>query len=208
VIDRLPRAFFARPTLEVAPDLLGLWLVHDLPTGRREGRIVEVEAYCGTEDLACHAAKGRTARTDVMFGQAGHAYVYLIYGMHHCFNVVTDADGVAGAVLVRALEPGSGVTAGTHGPGRLGRALGIDRTHNGLDLTAESRGPLWLERRAGWPLPPEEEITSGPRINVAYAGSWAALPWRFYLPDSPHVSVRPPRRLKTGLGAEPSPSAD
>jgi DNA-3-methyladenine glycosylase len=198
---RLPRAFFARPTLEVAPEILGLWLVHDLPTGRREGRIVEVEAYCGVEDLACHAAKGRTPRTSVMFGPAGISYVYLIYGMHHCFNVVTDADGVAGAVLVRALEPGAGVTLGTHGPGRLGRALRIDRSHNGLDLTDQARGPLWLERRPGPLLRPDdgmsaahaEEIASSPRINVDYAGAWAELPWRFYLPSSQHVSVRPGR---------------
>jgi DNA-3-methyladenine glycosylase len=129
-----------------------------------------------------------------MFGPAGHAYVYLIYGMYHCFNVVTDAEGVAGAVLVRAVEPGTGVADGTHGPGRLGRALGIDRSHNRLDLTAESSGSLWLERRPDWPLPAHEEIASGPRINVEYAGSWAALPWRFYLPASRHVSVRPRRR--------------
>ena len=191
--ERLPRAFFARPTLEVAPELLGLWLVHDLPTGRREGRIVEVEAYCGVEDLACHAAKGRTARTEVMFGPAGVSYVYLIYGMHNCFNVVTDADGIAGAVLVRALEPGAGVTLGTHGPGRLGRALGIDRSHNGLDLTENTQGPLWLERRADSAAGPDEEIANSPRINVDYAGEWAALPWRFYLPGSPHVSVKPRR---------------
>ena len=193
---RLPRAFFARPTLEVAPELLGLWLVHQLPEGRREGRIVEVEAYCGTEDLACHAAKGRTARTNVMFGPAGVSYVYLIYGMHNCFNVVTDADGVAGAVLIRALEPGEGVTTGTHGPGRLGRALGIDRSHNGLDLTEETHGPLWLERRPGPLVGPETEIARSPRINVDYAGEWAERPWRFYLSSSTHVSVRP-RRVTT-----------
>ncbi|MGE3908383.1 MAG: DNA-3-methyladenine glycosylase [Chloroflexota bacterium] len=197
---RLPRSFFARPTLEVAPDLLGLWLVHDLPEGRRAGRIVEVEAYCGTEDLACHAAKGRTARTEVMFGPAGHAYVYLIYGMHHCFNVVTDPDGVAGAVLVRALEPGEGVETGTHGPGRLGRALAIDRRHNGLDLTEESGGPLWLERRPG---PPVAEVATSARINVDYAGAWAALPWRFYDATSRHVSVPPRRRPGRLAGTAP-----
>jgi DNA-3-methyladenine glycosylase len=178
----LPRSFYARPALKAAPDLLGCWLVNDLPTGRRAGRIVEVEAYVGTDDLASHASRGRTARTSVMFGRPGHAYVYLIYGMHHCFNVVTDDDGTAGAILVRALEPGEGVTERTDGPGRLCRALGIDRTHNTLDLTA---GPIWIEQRPG---PPIGQIATSPRIGVAYAGEWAARPWRFYLPGSPFVS--------------------
>jgi DNA-3-methyladenine glycosylase len=94
---------------------------------------------------------------------------------------------------VRALDPGASVTLGTHGPGRLARALGIDRSHNGLDLTEETDGPLWLERRAGSAVGPDEEVASSPRINVDYAGEWAALPWRFYLPASPHVSVKPRR---------------
>jgi DNA-3-methyladenine glycosylase len=187
----LPRAFYARPALEVAPDLLGLWLVHDLPTGRRAGRIVEVEAYVGTDDLASHASKGRTARTNVMFGPPGHVYVYLIYGMYNCFNVVTDADGEAGAILVRALEPGEGVEGRVDGPGRLCRALEIDRTHNYLDLTDESDGPIWLERRTG---PPVTEIGTSARIGVAYAGLWAERPYRFFIPTSPYLSVRPRRR--------------
>jgi DNA-3-methyladenine glycosylase len=186
----LPRAFYARPTLEVAPDLLGLWLVHDLPDGRRAGRIVEVEAYVGTDDLASHASRGRTARTGVMFGPPGHVYVYLIYGMYHCFNVVTEADGVAGAVLVRALEPGEGVGDRVDGPGRLCRALAIDRTHTHLDLTDQSNGPIWLERQPG---PPVGEIASSARIGVAYAADWASKPYRFYLPSSRYLSVRPPR---------------
>jgi len=187
----LPRAFYARPALEVAPDLLGLWLVHDLPDGRRAGRIVEVEAYVGTDDLASHASKGRTARTSVMFGPPGHVYVYLIYGMYHCFNVVTDTDGEAGAILVRALEPGEGVQDRVDGPGRLCRALAIDRTHNHLDVTDESAGPLWLERRPG---PPVAEIATSARIGVAYAGHWAERPYRFFVPTSPYLSVRPRRR--------------
>ena len=187
----LPRAFFARPTLEVAPELLGLWLVHELPGGRRAGRIVEVEAYVGTDDLASHAARGRTARTTVMFGPPGNAYVYLIYGMYHCFNVVTDADGVAGAILVRALEPDGGVSERTDGPGRLCRALAIDRSHTWLDLTDEGSGPLWLEQRPGASA---DEIATSARIGVAYAGEWAARPWRYFLPGSRHLSVRPRRR--------------
>jgi DNA-3-methyladenine glycosylase len=174
----------------VAPDLLGLWLVRDLPDGRRAGRIVEVEAYVGTDDLASHASKGRTPRTSVMFGPPGNAYVYLIYGMYHCFNVVTDADGVAGAILVRALEPGEGVTERTDGPGRLCRALGIDRTHTWLDLTEEGSGPLRLERRPG---PRVTEIATSARIGVAYAGAWAEQPWRFFDPTSRYVSARPRR---------------
>jgi DNA-3-methyladenine glycosylase len=161
--------------------------VHALPAGRLAGRIVEVEAYVGVEDLACHASRGRTARTSVMFGPPGHAYVYFIYGMHHCFNVVTDPDGVAGAVLVRALEPGDGVAGRVDGPGRLCRTLAIDRSHNGIDLTADGGGRLWIERRPG---PPVGEIATSPRIGVDYAGEWAARPWRFYLPASRHLSVR------------------
>jgi DNA-3-methyladenine glycosylase len=151
---------------------------------------VEVEAYVGTEDLASHASRGRTARTGVMFGPPGHAYVYLIYGMYHCFNVVTDTEGEAGAILVRALEPDEGVQDRVDGPGRLCRALKIDRGHNHLDLTDESSGPLWLERRPG---PPVAEIATSARIGVAYAGAWATRPYRFYVPSSRSLSVRPPR---------------
>jgi DNA-3-methyladenine glycosylase len=193
--SRLPRAFYARPALAVAPELLGLWLVHDAPAGRRAGRIVEVEAYVGVDDLASHASKGLTARTSVMFGPPGHAYVYLIYGMHNCFNVVTDRDGMAGAILVRALEPdpemaAHGIIGRTDGPGRLCRTLGIDRSHNTLDLTDEARGLLWLERRPGPAVP---EIATSPRIGIDYAGEWAARPWRFFIPSSRYLSVRPRR---------------
>jgi DNA-3-methyladenine glycosylase len=187
---RLPREFYARPALAVAPDLLGCWLVHDRPGGRLDGRIVEVEAYVGTDDLASHASRGRTNRTAVMFGPPGHVYVYLIYGMYNCFNVVTDTDGEAGAILVRALEPGPAVDQRTDGPGRLCRALDIDRRHNGLDLTDSA---IWIERRPG---PPVEEIATSPRIGVAYAGEWAARPYRFYLPSSRDVSGRPSRRAR------------
>ena len=182
--ERLPRHFYARPALSVAPDLLGCWLVHDRPEGRRDGRIVEVEAYVGTDDLASHASRGRTKRTSVMFGPPGHVYVYLIYGMYNCFNVVTDTDGEAGAILVRALEPGPGVDQRTDGPGRLCRALDIDRSHNGLDLTDS---PIWIERRPGAPV---EEIATSPRIGVDYAGEWAAKPYRFWVKNSPGVSRR------------------
>jgi len=122
-----------------------------------------------------------------MFGPPARVYVYLIYGMYNCFNVVTDAEGTAGAVLVRALEPGEGVEQRTDGPGRLCRALAIDRGHNGLDLTT---GPIWIERRTE---PAVAEVATSPRIGVDYAGEWAARAWRFYDPSSRWVSGRPRR---------------
>ena len=189
--ERLGRAFFARPTVDVARELLGCWLVHETDGGRLAGRIVETEAYVDLDDLASHASKGRTARTEVMFGPPGHAYVYLIYGLHHCFNVVARAEERAGAVLVRALEPGAGVAERTDGPGRLCKALGIDRRHNLVDLTVPT-SCLWLERRPADTA--AEQIETSPRIGVAYAGEWAVRPWRFYLAASPWVSARPKRR--------------
>jgi DNA-3-methyladenine glycosylase len=150
---------------------------------------VETEAYVGEHDLACHASKGRTARTSVLFGPPGRAYVYLIYGMHHCFNVVTEPDGVAAAVLVRALEPLSGITLDerTDGPGKLCRALGITLALNREDLT----GPrIYLEDAP--PIPPRA-IARGPRIGVEYAGAWADKPYRFWVRDNPFVSRTPGR---------------
>jgi DNA-3-methyladenine glycosylase len=188
----LPRAFFARPTQAVALDLLGAFLVHDGPAGRQVGRIVETEAYVGPHDRASHAARARTPRTEVMFGPPGYAYVYLVYGMYHCLNVVTEAEGYPAAVLIRALEPCEGIDAATSGPGRLCRALGVDRRHDRADLTAP---PLYLaagERPAG-------RAVAGPRVGVPYAGDWALKPWRFYLRDSPWVSRRPrPRARRLG----------
>jgi DNA-3-methyladenine glycosylase len=192
--ERLGREFYARPTLDVARDQHGCWLVHETADGRREGRIVETEAYVGLDDLASHASKGRTVRTEVMFGPPGRSYVYLVYGMHHCFNVVARAQEEAGAILVRAVEPGPGVTARTDGPGRLCRALGIDRRHNGLDLTAGTTG-LWLEWRSGQPSP--GPIEASPRVGVDYAGEWATRPWRFFFAASTWVSARPKRRPGT-----------
>jgi len=186
----LGREFYARPTLDVARDLLGCQLVHDVDGQRRCGRIVETEAYVDIDDLASHASKGRTARADVMYGAPGHAYVYLIYGMHHCFNVVARDTELAGAVLIRALEPDDAALGRTDGPGRLCRALGIDRRHNRLDLTTTAGG-LWIAP----PLAPlAEPIEASARIGVDYAGEWAARPWRFFLPSSAWVSARQRRR--------------
>jgi DNA-3-methyladenine glycosylase len=147
---------------------------------------VETEAYVGPQDLACHASKGRTARTEVMFGPPGRAYVFLIYGMYWCFNVVTCASGVGAAVLVRAVEPTEGIDAAvrTDGPGRLCRALGITRAHNGANLLG---GTLYIEQAP--PVPPRRRAR-GPRIGVDYAGPWAAKPYRFWIRGNAHVSAR------------------
>jgi DNA-3-methyladenine glycosylase len=174
----LPRDFAARDTRVVAKALLGQWLVHEVDGVRRVGRIVEIEAYLGPHDLACHTSKGRTARTEVMFGPPGHAYVFLVYGMHHCVNVVT---GGGAAVLIRALEPLQGLAAArTDGPGRLTRALGINRSHDGLPL---DRPPLYLA--AGLPV---RRVGTSPRIGVDYAGDWARKPLRYFEKDNPFVS--------------------
>lgn len=181
---KLPRSFYARETLTVARELIGMHLVHRRPQGLQVGRIVETEAYKGPQDLAAHSARGRrTTRTEVMFGPAGHAYVYLIYGFWHCLNVVTADHGVPHAVLLRALEPVSGIDDTTHGPGLLCRALHIDRDLNGADLTL---GQLWIEKPATYRKPRIERAT---RIGVDYAGDWAKRPWRFFDRESPYVST-------------------
>jgi DNA-3-methyladenine glycosylase len=178
-----PRALYDRPTLLVAPDLLGLYLVRETNGGRRAGRIVEVEAYLGEDDRASHARFGRTARNAPMYGPPGFAYVYFIYGFHHMFNVVTQTEGQPAAVLIRALEPAEGIDAPTNGPGRLCRALAIDRSLTGHDLTMP---PVYFEDRGQ----PPARIVATPRINVDFAGEWAAKPWRFVDGDSRWLSKR------------------
>jgi DNA-3-methyladenine glycosylase len=189
--------------------VLGRVLVHDLPSGRVSGRIVEVEAYLGERDPASHAYRGRTRRNAVMFGPPGHAYVYFTYGMHHCLNLVTGEEGAASAVLIRALEPlegleamarrrGSGIPAErlARGPGCVARALGLDRRHDGLDLT---RGPLWLEdsppRRAG-------PVASGPRVGISVA---IDRPWRFWIAG--HLCVSGPPGARAGKAGPRPPRA-
>lgn len=192
---RPPRAFYARSSLDLAPDLIGLNLVRNDSGTLRIGRIVETEAYLGPDDLAAHSAGGRrTARTEVMFGPPGHAYVYFIYGVWNCLNVVASPVGVPHAVLLRALEPVARLAEPTWGPGLLCRALHIDRTLNGTDLRGEE---LWIER-------PRKRravrIGAGPRIGVDYAGEWAHRPWRFFDRDSPYVStVSAAARRRAGL---------
>jgi DNA-3-methyladenine glycosylase len=186
-VGLLPRAFYEASALTVARRLLGKTLVHVVDGQRRAVRISEVEAYIGEHDLACHASKGRTARTDVLYGPPGIAYVYLIYGMYHCFNVVTGKEGRAAAVLVRGGEPLQNLaTAGrTDGPGRLCRAMAIDLRQNRKDLL----GPeLFLEDA---PAVPSSRVARGPRIGVEYSGHWKDKPYRLWLKDSKHVSRGP-----------------
>ncbi|MFH0912266.1 MAG: DNA-3-methyladenine glycosylase [Patescibacteria group bacterium] len=176
--------WFARPTLLVAPALIGKVLVRHLPGGIFRYRITEVEAYCGAKDLACHAAKGKTRRTEIMFGPAGYIYVYLIYGMYHCLNLVTAEEGEAEAVLIRSVEPLFETNQKPIGPGRLCRELEIDRRLNCQKL-GKSRG-LWVEDD-GWAMLPKQLGRSN-RRGVAYAKQYAKRPWRFYLKISRFVS--------------------
>jgi DNA-3-methyladenine glycosylase len=173
----LGRRFFTRPAVALAPALLGTYLCHRHGDRILRGRIVEVEAY--TDDAASHSrGRRRTPRNAVMFGPAGYSYVYFTYGMHYCFNVVGERDGVPGAVLVRGLE---GIP-GANGPARLCKALGLDRRHNHLDLTIGDS--VWLERgRRG----AAERVIQTTRIGIHVA---VDLPWRFYLAGSPGVSKR------------------
>lgn len=183
----LPRAFYDRDTTRVAQELLGCWLVHVVDGVARVGRIVETEAYLGPHDLAAHSARGRTARTEVMFGPPGHAYVYLIYGMYWCTNVVTEPAGHAAAVLIRAVEPVQHTVGRTQGPGLLSRALGIDGRQHGHDLLSADFF-VAAPPTAGAPPAAPPRIVRRPRIGVEYAGVWAWKPLRFYLHGNPFVS--------------------
>lgn len=187
-------AWFDRPSVGLARDLLGCRLVHDSADGTVGGTIVEVEAYRGPEDLAAHSARGRTQRNAVMFGPAGRLYVYLIYGLHHCLNVVAGPGDKPEAVLVRALALDEGIELARRrrgprvpdrrlasGPGNVGQALGVDRRLNGSDLV---HGPVRVVRRVGR----APRVSRGPRVGVAYAGAWAARPLRFWITDDPHRS--------------------
>lgn len=178
----LPRAFYNRDTIVVARELLGKQLVHVTPAGTLAGRIVETEAYLGPHDLAAHSSKGLTERTKIMFGPPGFAYVYLIYGMHHCMNVVTEPAGNGAAVLLRALEPVPPLAARANGPGLLCRALAIDRRLNGHDLLSDD---FFIADPGG---AADHRIVKGPRIGVDYAGSWAKRHLRFYIRGNPFVS--------------------
>jgi DNA-3-methyladenine glycosylase len=188
VPEPLPRPFFERPTVEVARDLLGKLLIRERGGFRQVARIVEVEAYLGERDAASHARRGPTPRAAIMFGPPGHLYVYLIYGMHHCMNIVTETDGTAGAVLIRAAEPVSGFVFGPDqrrplsGPGKLCAGFGITLADKGRDLT---QGPLFLAPEGA----PPPRIRASRRVGVDYAGPWAARRLRFFIPGNLHVSA-------------------
>lgn len=181
-MQKLLRSFYDRETITVAKELLGKHLVHIVEGEERIGKIVEVEAYLGSHDLAAHSAKGLTNRTKVMFGLPGHAYVYLIYGMYHCMNVITEGEGHPSGVLVRALEPIKNIQLSTKGPGLLCKAMQIDRSLNGHDLISDN---FYI---ADHPSISRFTIVKRPRIGVAYAKHWAKRLLRFYIKDNPFVS--------------------
>jgi len=200
----LRSSFYNRDTELVAHDLLGAVLECHTPDGVAAGRIVETEAYLGEHDLACHAAVGRTTRTDPLYGPPGIAYVYLIYGMYWCFNAVTRAEHAPSAVLVRAVEPLMGIDVMrarrpkvrrdvdlTNGPGKLCLALGIDVRHNRLTL---DRAPLLI--RAGEPVA-DRDVTITPRIGITQAADW---PLRWFVTGNPYVSKTPSHFPRTALG--------
>ncbi len=168
---RLGAAFFNRGAVAVARDLLGKHLVRRRGNRTVAAVITETEAYCGPRDRASHASRGMTPRTRVMFGPPGRTYVYLVYGMYHCLNFVTGPDGYPAAVLIRAVD-----LPDADGPGKLCRELTITRAHNDL---SPNNDELWVEDR-GVRIP-RSHVVAGPRIGVAYAGTWAAKPWRFTL---------------------------
>ena len=181
-MQKLPRSFYERDTTWVARELLGKWLVRRIGGVARVGKIVETEAYLGPHDLASHSARGRTARTEIMFGPPGHAYVYFIYGMHFCLNAVTEPAGHGSAVLLRALEPVANLAGRTGGPALLCRAMQVDKKLNGHDLLSDDlfiAEPDTAERFI---------VAKSPRIGVAYARHWARRHLRFYIQGNAFVS--------------------
>lgn len=201
----LPRDFYNRDTLKVARELLGCWLVREQNGVQMAARIVETEAYCGAEDSACHAHKCRSPRTEAMFGPAGHAYVYLVYGMHWLLNVVTEAEDSPCAVLIRAVEPTLNEAAMrtirqatgkqlSNGPGKLTRAFTIDKAFYGHDMTQAEQ--LWISA-APHDEPTHATLTSpaiatGPRVGIDYAQpEHRNAPWRLWLEGNPWVSKAP-----------------
>ncbi len=197
-MEKLSREFYNRDGLTVAKELLGKTLVHAGPEGITKGRIVETEAYMGTKDKAAHSYKNPASpRTRIQLGEGGYAYIYMIYGLHICMNVVANLPGIPEAVLIRALEPAEGIPLMEkrrgrrerkelcNGPGKLCQAMGITKVHYGEDLRGNV---LYIEEGEA---PPEGSILRTKRINVDYAKEAAAFLWRYVIRDNPYVSVRP-----------------
>lgn len=178
MFQKLPRAFYTRDTVTVAKELLGKYLIHN----EYIGKIVEVEAYVGQHDLAAHSSKGITTRTKVLYGPAGHAYIYLIYGMYYCTNVVTETQGIGSGVLLRALEPIQNIMERTQGPGLLSKAMRIDKQLNAHDLTSDHFYIAQSEYQEQF------TIVARPRIGVHYAKEWANKLLRFYIKDNAFIS--------------------
>jgi len=195
---KLPRSFYRQEdVVQASRNLIGKVICTHIENRFTSGMITETEAYCGRNDKACHANDGlRTRRTEVMYGPPGHAYVYLCYGIHHLFNIVTNREGLADAVLIRSIQPADGEPFilsrrdretlkpdVSNGPGKLTQALGITTTEDGIDLLGNR---IWIEDR-GHSIP-EIQIVASTRIGIDYAGSHAKRRWRFYLQNSPWVS--------------------
>jgi DNA-3-methyladenine glycosylase len=168
-LNRLAREFYIRDVLEVAPDLIGKYLIVESSNNEPAGYVItEVEAYRGSEDKACHASRGRTKRTEIMYHEGGRVYVYFVYGMYWMLNIVTGEKNEPQAVLIRGIE-------GFKGPGKLTRELRIDGTFYGEDVSVSSR--IWIEDNGR-----TFRYKTGPRIGIGYAGKpWTDKPWRFYL---------------------------
>jgi DNA-3-methyladenine glycosylase len=182
-LRKISHSFFQRDAIRLAQDLIGTILVHRIRGKEYRARIVETEAYVGPRDLASHSSRGRTKRTEVLFGPPGHAYVYLIYGMYEMFNIVAYRAGNGQAVLIRAAEPLDNWKVDLSGPGKLARGLKISRSENGLDLTGEH---LFLLHNPGY----RPRIRSTKRVGVDYAKEWKDAPLRFFDSDSAAVSAR------------------
>jgi DNA-3-methyladenine glycosylase len=204
-LKKLPRKFYNRDSVTVAKELLGKYLVHVIEGEKLVGKIVEVEAYMGPTDKAAHSYNNRrTERNEIMYGEPGFSYVYIIYGMYNCVNVVVEQPGKPQAILIRGLEPTKGleimskfrygknyeelskreVTGLTSGPGKLCKALNIDRSHNGLDLCGDELYILEENEKSAF------EMVSTTRINIDYAEEAKGFPWRFYIKDNPYVSKK------------------
>lgn len=193
--QRLLQSFFQRPTLIVARDLLGKYLVVKRGRTILSGIIVETEAYVGEHDLACHASHGRTSRTETLYAEAGTLYVYLIYGMYYCLNVVTEGKDFPSAVLLRAVQPVDGValmekrrktkqvTALASGPGKICQAFGITKRMNGEMISGDV---LWIEDRGETVC--DSAVAAVPRVGVDYAGACKEYPWRWYIKNNAYIS--------------------